>query len=255
MSLILEEPLVIFDLETTGLDVNKDRIVEIAAVKVAGKNMCQLLDQLHLILNPEMPIAAEASAVHGITIEHVKYAPNFISRAQVIADFFADCAWCGYNSNHFDVPMLLNELQRSGYTVDTIPTLIDVCTIFRQEMPHTLAYALQYYCHRDHKNAHSALSDVMATASVLAAQVDRHCAADVTLHELHAKYAGNNVDFGGKIIWNEQHDDMIFNFGKHKGKLVRDNLDYLNWCAKEKIIHKINLKQIAEFLAKTDTDY
>lgn len=255
MSLVLEEPLVIFDLETTGLDVNKDRIVEIAAVKVSGTDMCNLLGEIHYFINPEMDIAAEATAVHGITNARVRNCANFKMLAPEIAEFFSDAAWGGYNSNHFDVPMLLNELQRSGYTVDTIPTLIDVCTIFRQEMPHTLAYALQYYCHRDHKNAHSALSDVMATASVLLAQVDRHCAADVTLHELHAKYAGNNVDFGGKIIWNEQYDDMLFNFGKHKGKLVRDNLDYLNWCAKEKIIHKINLKQIAEFLAKTDTDY
>jgi DNA polymerase-3 subunit epsilon len=244
MELKLKRPLAFFDLETTGVMVSNDRIVEVSILKVSpgGKE-----ETLTLKVNPEMPIPAESSMFHGIYDEDVKDLPTFRERAQEIADFIADADLAGYNSNKFDVPMLMEEFLRAGvdFSLDG-RSFVDVQNIFHQMEQRTLKAAYKFYCNENLDNAHTAEADVKATYEVLKAQLakyenveyeDKHgVVSKPVVNDVEALHAFTNlskpVDFAGRLVLDADGDPTI-NFGKHKGKKVVDVFDvepsYYSW--------------------------
>ena len=241
MQLNLKRPLVFFDIESTGLNIATDRIVEISIVKVSPTAPGQPNDVMVKTrrINPGMPIPPEAQAVHGISDDDVKDCPRFSQIAKSLAQMLQGCDIAGYNSNKYDIPLLAEEFLRAGVDFDFRKrNLIDVQNIFHKKEQRTLKAAYKFYCGQNLDNAHSAEADTMATYEVLEAQLDRYGADeeeplqnDV---EYLSKYSTNSrfVDYAGRMILNEQ-DEPVFNFGKHKGRLVREVLahepSYYNW--------------------------
>ena len=222
MQLNLRNPLVFFDLETTGIDIAKDRIVEISMVKVMpnGEEIVKTRR-----INPGMPIPPEATAIHGITDEDVKDCPKFKEIAKSLAAQIEGCDLAGFNSNRFDIPMLAEEFLRAGVDVDlNRRKFIDVQTIFHKMEQRNLTAAYKFYCNKDLTNAHSAEADTMATYEVLKAQLDRYPELENDVNFL-SKYSSftNNVDFAGRMVYNEKGQEVI-NFGKYKGRLVEEVL-------------------------------
>ena len=222
MQLNLRNPLVFFDLETTGIDIAKDRIVEISMVKVMpnGEEIVKTRR-----INPGMPIPPESTAIHGITDEDVKDCPKFKEIAKSLAAQIEGCDLAGFNSNRFDIPMLAEEFLRAGVDVDlNRRKFIDVQTIFHKMEQRNLMAAYKYYCNKDLANAHSAEADTMATYEVLKAQLDRYPELENDVNFL-SKYSSftNNVDFAGRMVYNEKGQE-VFNFGKYKGRLVEEVL-------------------------------
>lgn len=222
MQLNLRNPLVFFDLETTGIDICKDRIVEISMVKVMpnGEEIVKTRR-----INPGMPIPPESTAIHGITDEDVKDCPKFKEIAKSLAAQIEGCDLAGFNSNRFDIPMLAEEFLRAGVDVDlNRRKFIDVQTIFHKMEQRNLTAAYKFYCNKDLANAHSAEADTMATYEVLKAQLDRYPELENDVNFL-SKYSAftNNVDFAGRMIYNEKGQEVI-NFGKYKGRLVEEVL-------------------------------
>ena len=222
MQLNLRNPLVFFDLETTGIDIAKDRIVEISMVKVMpnGEEIVKTRR-----INPGMPIPPEATAIHGITDEGVKDCPKFKEIAKSLAAQIEGCDLAGFNSNRFDIPMLAEEFLRAGVDVDlNRRKFIDVQTIFHKMEQRNLTAAYKFYCNKDLANAHSAEADTMATYEVLKAQLDRYPELENDVNFL-SKYSSftNNVDFAGRMVYNEKGQEVI-NFGKYKGRLVEEVL-------------------------------
>lgn len=222
MQLNLRNPLVFFDLETTGIDIAKDRIVEISMVKVMpnGEEIVKTRR-----INPGMPIPPEATAIHGITDEDVKDCPKFKEIAKSLAAQIEGCDLAGFNSNRFDIPMLAEEFLRAGVDVDlNRRKFIDVQTIFHKMEQRNLTAAYKFYCNKDLANAHSAEADTMATYEVLKAQLDRYPELENDVNFL-SKYSSftNNVDFAGRMVYNEKGQEVI-NFGKYKGRLVEEVL-------------------------------
>ena len=222
MQLNLRNPLVFFDLETTGIDIAKDRIVEISMVKVMpnGEEIVKTRR-----INPGMPIPPESTAIHGITDEDVKDCPKFKEIAKSLAAQIEGCDLAGFNSNRFDIPMLAEEFLRAGVDVDlNRRKFIDVQTIFHKMEQRNLTAAYKFYCNKDLANAHSAEADTMATYEVLKAQLDRYPELENDVNFL-SKYSSftNNVDFAGRMVYNEKGQEVI-NFGKHKGRLVEEVL-------------------------------
>ena len=222
MQLNLRNPLVFFDLETTGIDIAKDRIVEISMVKVMP-NGEELVKTRRI--NPGMPIPPESTAIHGITDEDVKDCPKFKEIAKSLAAQIEGCDLAGFNSNRFDIPMLAEEFLRAGVDVDlNRRKFIDVQTIFHKMEQRNLTAAYKFYCNKDLANAHSAEADTMATYEVLKAQLDRYPELENDVNFL-SKYSSftNNVDFAGRMVYNEKGQEVI-NFGKYKGRLVEEVL-------------------------------
>lgn len=221
MKLQLKNPLVFFDLETTGTNITTDRIVEISYIKLLpnGEEKSQTLR-----INPEIPIPQEATAIHGITDDDVKNCPTFKVIGKQIAADILGCDLAGFNSNRFDIPLLAEEFLRAGIDIDLSKRkFVDVQVIFHKMEQRTLSAAYKFYCNKDLENAHSANADTRATKEVLLAQLERYSQLEPTVESL-AKLAYNrNVDFAGRIVLNEK-DEEIFNFGKHKGKRVVDVL-------------------------------
>ena len=222
MQLNLRNPLVFFDLETTGIDIAKDRIVEISMVKVMpnGEEIVKTRR-----INPGMPIPPESTAIHGITDEDVKDCPKFKENAKSLAAQIEGCDLAGFNSNRFDIPMLAEEFLRAGVDVDlNRRKFIDVQTIFHKMEQRNLTAAYKFYCNKDLANAHSAEADTMATYEVLKAQLDRYPELENDVNFL-SKYSSftNNVDFAGRMVYNEKGQEVI-NFGKYKGRLVEEVL-------------------------------
>ena len=222
MQLNLRNPLVFFDLETTGIDIAKDRIVEISMVKVMpnGEEIVKTRR-----INPGMPIPPESTANHGITDEDVKDCPKFKEIAKSLAAQIEGCDLAGFNSNRFDIPMLAEEFLRAGVDVDlNRRKFIDVQTIFHKMEQRNLTAAYKFYCNKDLANAHSAEADTMATYEVLKAQLDRYPELENDVNFL-SKYSSftNNVDFAGRMVYNEKGQEVI-NFGKYKGRLVEEVL-------------------------------
>ena len=222
MQLNLRNPLVFFDLETTGIDIAKDRIVEISMVKVMpnGEEIVKTRR-----INPGMPIPPESTAIHGITDEDVKDCPKFKDIAKSLAAQIEGCDLAGFNSNRFDIPMLAEEFLRAGVDVDlNRRKFIDVQTIFHKMEQRNLTAAYKFYCNKDLANAHSAEADTMATYEVLKAQLDRYPELENDVNFL-SKYSSftNNVDFAGRMVYNEKGQEVI-NFGKYKGRLVEEVL-------------------------------
>ena len=222
MQLNLRNPLVFFDLETTGIDIAKDRIVEISMVKVMpnGEEIVKTRR-----INPGMPIPPESTAIHGITDEDVKDCPKFKEIAKSLAAQIEGCDLAGFKSNRFDIPMLAEEFLRAGVDVDlNRRKFIDVQTIFHKMEQRNLTAAYKFYCNKDLANAHSAEADTMATYEVLKAQLDRYPELENDVNFL-SKYSSftNNVDFAGRMVYNEKGQEVI-NFGKYKGRLVEEVL-------------------------------
>ena len=222
MRLRLERPIMFFDLETTGTNILRDRIVEISMIKVYpdGHDL-----QRTVRVNPGMPIPAEATAVHHITDADI---------AAQLAESLAGCDIAGFNSNRFDVPMLAEEFARVGVDFDfTAPRYVDVQTIFHKKEQRTLSAAYRFYCDKDLEGAHSANADTRATYEVLLAQLE--CYADLPcdidgLSDFSMQQ--KNVDLAGRLVYDDQHREVI-NFGKYKGQLAADVLQkdpgYYNW--------------------------
>lgn len=222
MRLNLKNPLVFFDLETTGIDITKDRIVEISYVKVFpnGKEESKTMR-----INPERPIPPESTAIHGITDDDVKDSPTFKAVAKTLAAQIEGCDLAGYNSNRFDIPLLAEEFLRADVNIDlNRRKFVDVQTIFHKMEQRTLSAAYKFYCNKTLENAHTAAADTMATYEVLQAQLDRYpeLQNDIAFLSDFSSY-NNNVDFAGRMIYNDKKEE-VFNFGKFKGRLVEDVL-------------------------------
>ena len=231
MELNLKNPLIFFDLETTGVNISKDRIVEISLIKVMPSG--QEIEKT-LRINPEMPIPAEATAVHHITDEDVKNAPTFKQVAKELGKFFEGCDIAGFNSNKFDIPLLMEEFLRADVNVDlSRHRFIDVQTIFHKMEQRTLVAAYKFYCGKNLEDAHSANADTKATYEVLKAQLDRYPELKNDVEFLSTFSTHNrNVDLAGRIIYNDQ-KVPVFNFGKYKGvsveEVLRKDMGYFGW--------------------------
>ena len=231
MQLNLRNPLVFFDLETTGIDIVHDRIVEISMVKVMP-NGDEIVKTRRI--NPGMPIPPESTAIHGITDDDVKDCPTFKEIAKSLAAQIEGCDLAGFNSNRFDIPMLAEDFQRAGVDVNLgRRKFVDVQTIFHKKEQRNLTAAYKFYCQKDLENAHSAEADTMATYEVLKAQLDRYPDLENDINFLSQYSSFNkNVDFAGRMVYNEQGKEVI-NFGKYKGRLVEEVLKndpgYYGW--------------------------
>ena len=231
MELKLSRPICFFDLETTGIDVAKDRVVEISILKVFPNGNKESKTWL---VNPEMPIPAESSAIHGITDEKVKNEPTFKELSKIIYNMIKDSDLAGYNSDRFDIPVLAEELLRSGIDFDMGSRVsVDVQTIFHKMEKRTLSAAYMFYCGKNLEDAHSAAADTNATYEVLKSQLDRYTELENDMKSL-AEFTTRKqtADFAGFIAFDEDGVE-VFSFGKHKGKKVEDVLEqepgYFGW--------------------------
>lgn len=232
MKLNLKKPIVFFDLETTGTDIVKDRIVEISYLKVYPNGN---EESKTMRVNPGMHIPESSVAVHGITDEDVKDCPLFKEIARKVAQDIEGCDLAGYNSNRFDIPLLAEEFLRAEVTdIDMKKRkFVDVQTIFHKMEQRTLSAAYRFYCGAELEGAHGAAADTMATYEVLKAQLDRYPTLQNDVEFLSNFSSFNkNADFAGRIIYNEK-DEEVINFGKYKGKKVVDVLKadpgYYSW--------------------------
>ena len=233
MPLLLTRPLAFIDLETTGVNLAIDRIVEIAIVKISPDGTRQVKRKL---TNPQIPIPKSSSDIHGITDDMVKDAPSFKQVANEFKQFLENSDLAGYNSNRFDLPMLMEEFLRAGLEFDiTDRKLLDVQRIYHMMEPRTLSAALRFYCDKNLENAHSAEADAAATLDILQAQVEKYQQLGSTVESI-LQFTGEEeiVDFARRFIM--ENGTEIFNFGKHKGRPVADVLksepQYYDWMMK-----------------------
>ena len=234
MQINLKKPIIFFDLETTGVDVTHDRIVEISMIKVLPSG--EEIEKTRRV-NPGIPIPAEATAVHHITDADVANEPSFRQIAKSLANEMVGCDIAGFNSNRFDIPMLDQEFQRAGVKFDfTKARFVDVQTIFHKKEQRTLVAAYRFYCGKELDGAHSANADTRATLEVLKSQLDRYDDLPNDIEEL-SKFSqiNRNVDFMGRLIYNDD-DKEVINFGKYKGKIAEDIIrkepSYYDWIMK-----------------------
>jgi len=244
MKLNLKRPLAFFDLETTGVNVASDRIVEISILKAMPDGS---EDVKTLRINPGMPIPLESSLIHGIYDEDIRNERTFKQAGEELARFLDDCDLAGYNSNRFDIPVLMEEFLRAGIDFDIENRhFVDVQNIFHQMEQRTLKAAYQFYCGKDIEKAHSAEADIKATYEVLKAQIERYenqnwedkkgIVSQPVQNNIEALHAFTNlnkpVDFAARMVYNEDGVEVI-NFGKHKGRPVEDVFQsepsYYNW--------------------------
>lgn len=231
VKLNLKNPLVFFDLETTGININTDRIVEICYLKVHPNGN---EESKTLRINPEMPIPAESSAIHGIYDEDVKDCPTFKEVAKSIARDIEGCDLAGFNSNRFDVPVLAEEFLRAGVDIDMSKRkFVDVQVIFHKMEQRTLSAAYKFYCEKCLEDAHTAEADTRATYEVLKSQLERYpeLKNDVAFLAEYSSF-NRNVDFAGRMVYNDAGVE-VFNFGKYKGIPVEEVLEkdpgYYGW--------------------------
>lgn len=252
MNLNLANPIVFFDLETTGVNIVKDRIVEISVLKIFpnGKE-----EQKTIRVNPEMHIPEEASKVHGIYDEDVKDCPTFKGIARELAHYIEGCDLGGYNSNRFDIPLLAEEFLRVEVDFDMSKRkFVDVQTIFHKMEQRTLSAAYHFYCGKSLEDAHTAAADTQATYEVLKAQLDRYEGTLENSIDFLSKFStqNKNADFAGFIIYDEKGVE-VFNFGKNKGvpveKVLKDQQGYYDWIMKsefplytKKVLTEIKLR-------------
>ena len=220
MKLNLKRPIIFFDLETTGVDTAKDRIVEISMAKIMpdGEEIVKTRK-----LNPEMHIPEEATAIHGITDEDVKDCPTFAQVAKSLEQFIRGCDFGGFNSNRFALPVLVEEFLRAGVDVDfKRRKFIDVQNIFHKKEQRTLVAAYKFYCDKDLDDAHPAEADTLATYEVLKAQLDRYPDLENDIDKL-AEFStrAETADYAGRILFNEKGEE-VFGFGKYKGRSVEE---------------------------------
>jgi DNA polymerase-3 subunit epsilon len=231
MKLKLKNPLIFFDLETTGIDVAVDRIVEISYLKIYPNGD---EESKTMKVNPGIPIPQKATDIHGITDEDVKDAQTFQEIAKSIAKVFEGSDFAGYNSNKFDLPLLAEEFLRADTDLDLKKRkFIDIQVIFHKKEQRTLSAAYKFYCNKNLEDAHSAEADTRATYEILQAQLDRYPDLPNDIDDL-SKYSSHNrnADFLGRIVYDDN-DCEIFNFGKYKGQKVTEVLKkdpgYYGW--------------------------
>ncbi len=230
----LKRPIAFIDLETTGISLSSDRIVEIAIIKVMPDNSRTVKRKL---LNPEMLIPKTSSDIHGITDELVKDAPTFKQAGNEIKQFLDNCDLGGYNSNRFDIPILMEEFLRAGMDVDlSTRRMVDVQHIFYTMEPRTLSAAYKYYCQKELENAHSAEADVSATIDVLFSQITRYEKLGNSVDSILSAIGEEKiVDYARRFLFDEKGVE-VFNFGKYKGRSVKDVLknepQYYDWMMK-----------------------
>ncbi|MGM9621131.1 MAG: exonuclease domain-containing protein [Bacteroidaceae bacterium] len=255
MKLNLKRPIIFFDLETTGLDIAKDRIVELCYIRVEPNGN---EESRSMRINPGMHIPEASTNTHGITDEDVKDCPTFADVAPQLAQAFKDCDLAGFNSNRFDLPLLAEEFMRAGTNIDLSRSqAIDVQNIFHKMEKRTLAAAYKFYCGRDLENAHSALADTQATYEVLQAQLDRYPDDLQNDVDFLADFSrmNRNIDFAGRFVYDENGKELI-NFGKYKGKAVSEILSkdpaYHGWIMQgdftlntKQVLTKLRLKYAA----------
>ena len=255
MQLNLKNPIVFFDLETTGLDIAKDRIVEICILKIMPNGDEEVKTRR---INPTISISEEARRIHGISNEDVKNCPVFKEIAKSLAVYLEGCDIAGYNSMNFDIPILAEEFLRADIDFDFRKRkLIDVQTIFYKKEPRTLTGAYKFYCDKNLEDAHSAEADTYATYEVLKSQLSRY-------PDLHndvpflAEFSIRKrmLDYAGRFILNDD-DKPVINFGKHKGKIVAEVLEaepsYYSWIMNndftldtKRVLTEIKLKQFGK---------
>ena len=251
MKLQLSRPIAFIDLETTGVNISVDRIVELAIVKIMPDGSRQVKRKL---INPLMPIPASASAIHGITDDMVKDAPSFKQVANEVKQFIDNCDMGGYNSNRFDIPMLIEEFLRIGiaFSVEG-KKMVDVQKVFHMMEQRTLSAAYKFYCQKTLDDAHSAEADATATWEVLEAQIERYPQIGNTVESI-VKFTGEDdiVDFARRFV--KEKGIEVFNFGKHKGKpvaqVLKEEPQYYDWMMKGDCA--MNTKQkLTEILNRT----
>lgn len=253
MNLNLKNPLVFFDLETTGTNINSDRIVEICYLKVYPNGN---EESKTMRINPEMHIPEASSAIHGIYDGDVADCPTFKDVAKKIASDIEGCDLAGFNSNRFDIPVLAEEFLRTGVDIDLMKhKFVDVQVIYHKLEQRTLSAAYKFYCDKNLEDAHTAEADTRATYEVLKAQLDRYSDVlenDITFlsnYSCHTK----NVDFAGRIVYNDQGVE-VFNFGKYKGmsvaEVLKKDLGYYGWIMQgdftlntKNVLTKIRLRE------------
>ena len=254
MEIKLSKPICFFDLETTGIDITKDRIVEISILKVYPNGNKESKTWL---VNPTIPIPKAASDVHGITDERVAGEPTFKELAKQIHNMIKDSDLAGYNSDRFDIPLLAEEMLRAEVDFDLGNRVsVDVQTIFHKMEQRTLSAAYKFYCGKDLIDAHPASADTNATYEILKAQLDRYDSLENNIKKLSEfTYRKQIADFAGFIGYNEKGEE-IFTFGKHKGKRVEDIFDeepgYFGWLLgadfplyTKKILTAIKLRKLS----------
>ena len=254
MELKLSKPICFFDLETTGIDITKDRIVEISILKVYPNGNKESKTWL---VNPTIPIPKAASDVHGITDERVAGEPTFKELAKQIHNMIKDSDLAGYNSDRFDIPLLAEEMLRAEVDFDLGNRVsVDVQTIFHKMEQRTLSAAYKFYCSKDLIDAHTASADTNATYEILKAQLDRYDNLENNIKKLSEfTYRKQIADFAGFIGYNDKGEE-IFTFGKHKGKRVEDIFDeepgYFGWLLgadfplyTKKILTAIKLRKLS----------
>jgi DNA polymerase III subunit epsilon len=231
MSLQLQRPVAFIDLETTGVNLSTDRVIEIAIVKIMPDGSRQVKRKF---LNPEMPIPAQSTDIHGITDNMVKDAPTFKQSANELKQFIENCDLGGYNSNRFDIPLLMEEFLRSGIELDlTKRKMVDVQHIFYTMEPRTLTAAYKFYCNKELEGAHSAEHDINATIDVLLSQIQRYPQLGNSVDSILGVIGEEKiVDYARRFLFDDKGVE-VFNFGKHKGKPVVDILkaepQYYDW--------------------------
>ncbi len=229
MRLVLKRPLVVFDLETTGTDIVRDKIVEVALVKLQVDGT---RDRLVHRVNPGIPIPAETTAIHGISDADVADKPKFEVLADEILAFIGDCDLGGYNALKFDIPILQNELRRIGKTLSLAGrSLVDPQRIFFLREPRDLTSAYRFYCGKELVGAHGAEADAEATLEVLLGQLDRYTDLPASVEELHEIVSEGLIDSEGRFRWRE--GEAVIGFGKNRGQTLRDmatkSPEYLRW--------------------------
>ena len=257
MNIQLEKPLCVFDLETTGLNISKDRIVQIAILKIypSGKK-----EELNLLINPEMNISDSNSAIHGVTNEMVKDSPTFKDAGSEIVAFIGTSDLAGYNSNKFDIPVLAEEFLRADIEFDlSTKDCVDIQNIFHKMEQRTLVAAYKFYCSKELTNAHDAMADTVATWEVFEKQLEQYdnlkpnidFLADFSRNSVH-----KNIDLAGRLAINEN-NEAIYNFGKHKGKTIKEisvsEPGYYGWMLEAdfpRYTKKILLQEMEKIKAK-----
>lgn len=248
MKLQLTRPIAFFDLETTGTDVDKDRIVEIAVCKYEPSGQIKTVRRL---VNPTIPIPAGASEVHGIKDEDVANEPTFKQLAKGLLALLEGCDIAGFNSNKFDIPLLFNEFSRAGLFWDyTQFLMIDVGNLFKIKHPRTLSDAVRIYLGREMENAHSAEADIEATVDVFLAQLIKHENEEgfpQTLEELalYTNFDKKVIDLGGKFTYNKE-GEIVLTIGEHKGKPAKDYIGFLQWMVGPKANFSADTKAVAQ---------
>src|SRR6187402_1732179 len=258
MELKLNKPICFFDLETTGIDIGKDRIVEISVLKVFPNGNKESKTWL---VNPTIPIPAESTAIHGISNEKVANEPTFKELASTIHNMIKDSDLAGFNSDRFDIPLLAEELLRAGVDFDMKNSVsVDIQTIFHKKEERTLSAAYKFYCGQSLENAHSAEADTMATYEILKAQLERYPELENDMKSLSEFTTRKKcADFAGFINFDKDGEE-VFSFGKHKGAKVETVLEnepgYFGWIQNadfplytKKVLTAIKLRKLNNKLA------